>query len=222
MSYPQLLEELNACADLTYRDFHKRLLKNGNINVIGVRVPYLRSIAKKFKGREGELLTFPDEFYEVTFIKLTACAALPYGEFVNIVDSCVPLINNWASCDSFKPKCISGNREAFIPYIQKYLNYDGEFYQRFALTTLLAFYVEEQYMPLITDCLAKADTRYYYVRMAAAWLVAEILVKRNERGVEIIKSGILDTNTANKAITKACESFRLSDDRKKYLKSLKR
>lgn len=222
MNYPQLLEELKNNSSEKYRAFHKSLLKNESIKLFGVSVPHLRKIAASFKGEEEELLSFPDEYYEVTFVKLTACAALGYSEFVKVVDRCVPLIDNWAACDSFKPKCIAKRKREFIPYIERYIAVDGEFYQRFALTTLLAFYVEEQFIPLITDCLYKADTRYYYVHMAAAWLVAEILVKDYERGVEILKSGILDAKTANKAISKARESFRVSDEKKNYLNTLKR
>ncbi|MGN0814241.1 MAG: DNA alkylation repair protein [Candidatus Coproplasma sp.] len=222
MNYARLLEELNANAQEKYLAFHKSLLKNDKIRLIGVSVPILRKLAKDFKGEEQLLLSFPDEYYEVTFIKLLACAALPYGEFLKVVDGCVALIDNWASCDSFKPKCIAKHRQEFIPYIEKYIASDGEFYQRFALTTLLAFYVGDDYIPLIKKCLSAADTRCYYVHMAAAWLVAEVLVKSYEQGVQILKSGILDAKTSNKAISKARESFRISDENKNYLKTLKR
>ena len=222
MNYARLLEELNANAQEKYRTFHKSLLKNETINLIGVSVPVLRKLAKGFKGEEQLLLSFPDEFYEVTFIKLLACAALPYEEFIKVVDGCVALIDNWASCDSFKPRCIIKHRQEFIPYIERYIACDVEFYQRFALTTLLAFYVEGDFLPLIKKCLSVADTSYYYVHMAAAWLVAEVLVKNYEQGVQILKSGLLDEKTFNKAISKARESFRISDENKNYLKTLKR
>ncbi|MGN0817876.1 MAG: DNA alkylation repair protein [Candidatus Coproplasma sp.] len=222
MNYLQLLEELNSLSDRTYRSFHRRLLKNEKINVIGVRVPDIRKLAQKFKGDEEELLTFPDEFYEVTFIKLTACAALGYSEFVKVAERCVSLIDNWASCDSFKPACIAKHREEFKPYIERFIASDGEFSQRFALTTLLNYYVDEKFLPYIKKCLSYADTGKYYVHMAAAWLVAEILVKHFDYGVNLISCGLLDNKTANKAITKARESFRISKENKDYLNTLKR
>ena len=45
MQYQQLLATLEENADIKYRDFHKRLLKNDKVNVIGVRIPILRKIA---------------------------------------------------------------------------------------------------------------------------------------------------------------------------------
>ncbi len=222
MQYRQLLDLLEENADSDYRTFQKRLLKNDSVNLIGVRIPTLRKIAKRFKGDLESLFAFPDDFYEVTFIKLTAASYLNFGEFTGCVDKCVALIDNWATCDCFSPKCIAKNRDGFLPYIDKYINSECEFYQRFSLTTLLHFYVEEAYLDKIFQTIKKANTGWYYVYMAVAWLVAEVLAKYYRQGIEFLKSGVLDVKTHNKAIQKANESFRLSEEQKKYLKEIKR
>lgn len=220
--YDRLLAELYKNADPAYAAFHKRLLKNDKINVIGVRVPVLRKIAREFKGEFYELLKLPDEYYEVTFIKLTAASYLPYNEFIKVIDGCVELIDNWASCDCFKAGCIKKHREEFLPFVKAYLGVNREFYQRFALVTLLNFYVEDGYYDLIFQSVLKADTRYYYVHMAAAWLIAEVIVKNYGVGTDFLKQNKLDVKTHNKAIQKARESYRLTDMQKEELKSLKR
>ncbi|MCH5148526.1 MAG: DNA alkylation repair protein [Clostridiales bacterium] len=226
MRYEEFLAELKASQDLEYRQFHKRLLKNDNINVLGVRTPIMKKIAKKYKNAVDELLSFPDEYYEVTFIKLSAVALLTYDKFVEYIDKCVPLIDNWATCDCFAPKCIEKHKDEFLPYIFKYLSEDKEFYQRFALTTLLHFYVEDKYLQILFDSIKKADLNYYYVHMAAAWLIAEILVKHYDKAVEFLTDKtsleVLDKKTHNKAIQKAVESYRLSDEQKNFLKGIKR
>ncbi len=226
MQYQQLLSILEENADPKYQEFHKRLLKNDNINVLGVRVPILRKIAKQFKGDIDNLLSFPDEYYEVTFIKLTAVSNLTYKEFIKYVDLCVSLIDNWATCDCFTPKCIEKHKDEFLPYIHQYKAVKSEFYQRFALTTLLHFYVEEKYLGIIEDTVKVVDTSRYYVHMAAAWLIAEMLVKYYDDAVKFLKADVegnfLDIKTHNKAIQKANESFRLSDEQKKFLKEIKR
>ena len=220
--YEQLSAQLNDNADKQYAAFHKRLLKDDSINVLGVRVPVLRKIAKAYANCVPELLELHDEYYEVTFVKLQAAAQLKYDQFVKYVDKCVSLIDNWATCDCFVPKCVAANREDFYKYICRYLSYDSQFYQRFALTSLLHFYVEEEWLNEIYSCLEKADCDYYYVHMAAAWLTAEILVKYYDLGVEYLVRGELDKKTHNKSIQKACESFRLTKEQKQYLKTLKR
>lgn len=220
--YTEFLEELKSFADENYRAFHKRLLKNENINVLGVRVPQLRKISKKYISEVDALLSFPDEYYEVTFIKLTAVSYLKYDDFLRYVDRCIPLIDNWATCDCFTPKCIEKNKKDFLPYIRKYASEDSEFSQRFALTTLLHFYVEEEYLEEIFSITDRCNTSMYYVHMAAAWLIAEALAKYYDRAKGYLLENSLDKKTHNKAIQKACESFRLSNDRKNFLKGIKR
>ena len=222
MQYRQLLQILEENADEKYREFHKKLLKNDGIKVLGVRIPILRKIAKQFKGDIANLIGFPDEYYEVTFIKLTAVSNLKYEDFIKYSDLCVSFIDNWATCDCFTPKCIEKHRHEYLSYIDKYLSFNGEFYQRFALTTLLHFYVEEEFLEIIFNAVKSADTSYYYVHMAAAWLIAEVLVKYYESGVKFLQSEILEKKTHNKAIQKANESFRLSKEQKNFLKEIKR
>lgn len=220
--YQEFLNELNALAEPEYREFHKKLLKNDKINILGVRVPQLKKLAKKYVNEVDNILSFPDEFYEVTFVKLSAVALLDYGSFIARLDRCVKLIDNWAACDCFVPRCIKSNRDEFLPYIRHYASAAGEFEQRFALTTLLHFYVEEQYLEIIFSLAESCDTSKYYVHMAVAWLVAETLIKHYIRAVDFLLKNALDKKTHNKAIQKACESFRLSNDQKNYLKGLKR
>lgn len=235
----ELLTELKSYAEPDYAAFHKRLLKNESIKVLGVRVPILRKLAKKYKNQIDPLLCCNDDCYEVTFIKLQAVALLPWEEFIKYVDKCVTLIDNWATCDCFAPKCIATHRDEFAPYICKYLRQGTdfeatEFSQRFALTTLLHFYLDGEYeLPYIFDRI-REDARLdlYYVHMAAAWLIAEVLVRFYDAGVGYLTDNVesydrdgnafFDIKTHNKAIQKACESYRLTNEQKNFLKSLKR
>lgn len=220
--YQRFLEELKGYADPVYRKFHKKLLKNDSINVLGVRVPKLRKLAAKYLGEVDNLLSYPDEFYEVTFVKLCAVSSLEYDEFIKRVDLCVSLIDNWVTCDCFIPKCLNANKSRFLPYIRKYAESEGEFSRRFALTTLLHFYVDEYYLEFIFSILERCDTSEHYVQMAAAWLMAETLAEFYERARGFLAENTLDKKTHNKAIQKAVESNRLSNDQKNYLKGMKR
>ena len=78
-----------------------------------------------------------------------------------------------------------------------------------------------QYLPTIRKFIEEADTSRYYVHMAVAWLLAEILVKEYEAGVALLKDKITDSKTHNKAIQKAIESYRLTNEQKDFLRSLK-
>lgn len=58
--------------------------------------------------------------------------------------------------------------------------------------------------------------------MAAAWLTAEVLVKFYDTGVTLLKNGVLSRETHNRAIRKACESYRLSAEQKAALRAMRR
>lgn len=215
--YNDLLERLFALGDETYRTFHKKLLCNESINVIGVRMPNLRKLAKEWKNDCDELLQFPDEYYEVTTLKCLVVGALPFEEFCQRVDGAVKLLDNWATCDCFTAPCIRRHREEFLPYLERYLKSGEEFVVRYALVTLLHYYIDETYLPLIFFAIEGCDCTKYYVHMAAAWLLAEVLVKYYDEGVGFLQRTTLGKQTKNKAIQKARESFRLTAFQKNEL-----
>ena len=220
MTYSKLLEKLNASKEETFADFQRRLIPTRQ-KILGVRTPTLRKIAKAYTGDIDDLLAFPDEFYEVTFVKLTVVSALDYERFSQYVERCVGLIDNWATCDCFKAKCLRKHKEEFLPVLEKLFSNGGEFYQRYVLVVLLSEYVEERYLPVLETYIRRADTKPYYVHMAVAWLTAEILVKHYDFGIGLLQKRILDGKTHDKAVQKAIESYRIDEKPKEYLRSLK-
>lgn len=222
ITYEEVRAALTAAQDAEYRAFHKKLLKDEALAVIGVRMPVLRSLAKRWKDEWASVRSFPDEFYEVTFLKCAVAAQLPFGALAEEIDGIVGLLDNWATCDGFAPACIARNREAFAPYIARYLADGRVFVRRFALTTLLHFYMDEAWLPFVLGCLASVRADAYYVSMAAAWLAAEAIVRFPAEGEALLLSGVLDPATHNRAIRKACESFRVGAERKIALRALRR
>ena len=222
LTYEEALAALKEHQDEGYRAFHRKLLKDDSINVIGVRMPVLRALAKRWKGEWECVRAFPDEYYEVTFLKCPVAAQLPYGRLVSVLDGVVGLLDNWATCDGFAPACIAKHRAEFAPYIEKYLSDGRVFVRRFALTTLLHFYVDEEGLPFVLDCLKKVRAEEYYVSMAAAWLAAEVIIKFRDAGVALLREHALDRTTHNRTIRKACESLRLSAGEKEQLRALRR
>lgn len=222
LTYADMLMRLREHADDGYRDFHSRLLKNDSICVLGVRMPALRAFAKEWKSEWRDILTFPDEFYEVTFLKCAVVGLLEFDEFCRQVDGVVRLIDNWATCDCFAAPCIKKHRAEFLPFIEKYLTDEGEFVKRYALVTLLHDYVDAEYLPFIFASVRKCKGEQYYEMMAAAWLVAEVLVKFYNEGMRFLNEKCMPAQMHNRAIRKACESYRLSPEQKNELKNLRR
>lgn len=214
IKYEEVLAFLRANADEKYRAFHHSLLKS-DVSLIGVRTPVLRRYAKKLKGELFTLLTFPDDYYEITFLKCAVAAALPYEEFQKIADSLVALLENWATCDMFKAPCIADHREDFRTHVANYLKSDREFTVRYGLVTLLHFYLDPTYFSLLEEAVAQADCSKYYISMAAAWLIAEALVKYPAEGERLL--ALADPITRRRALQKARDSFRVSKARKEQI-----
>ncbi|MBQ8295669.1 MAG: DNA alkylation repair protein [Clostridia bacterium] len=220
MTYLQFLNELKQNAEKPFASFQRKLIPTEQ-KILGVRTPILRALAKRYQANFEEIYAFPDEYYEVTFIKLTLVSALPYNEFLRYVESCVSLMDNWATCDSFKAKCIRKHRAEFLPMLEKLFSNGQEFYQRYVLVVLLSEYVEEKYLNILKNYIQRANTNVYYVHMAVAWLTAELLIKQYDYSVTLLREKVLDAKTHNKAIQKAIESYRLTKEQKDFLRSLK-
>lgn len=220
MMYSQFIEVLKGHAEEGFAAFQRKLIFTKR-KILGVRTPTMRKIAKEFSGDIKALFSYPNEYYETVFIKLTAVSLLPYNEFLTYLDECVSLMDNWALCDSFKAKCIKKHKEDFLVVLEKLFHHGGEYFERYVLVVLLAEYVEKKYLDVIKAYIQRADTEIYYVHMAVAWLTAEILIKEYADGVNLLKEGILPPKTHNKAIQKAIESYRLSNEQKEFLRSLK-
>ncbi len=223
MNYSELKEIFyqNSTSSNDYKDFQERLAAS-KTPILGVRTPVLRRIAKELKGEYYAVRSFPDDCYEIRFIKLILGAQLPFEEFKSEVGYLVSIMDGWALTDCFKPNCVNENKREYLEIIEEYLNRDGEFEQRFALVSLLYFYVESEYLSVIFDAVLRSDNSKYYVHMASAWLIAEVLAKYYNEGYEFLKKGLLDKKTHNKALQKAKESFRLTKFEKEELKFLKR
>lgn len=61
----------------------------------------------------------------------------------------------------------------------------------------------------------------YYLKMMAAWYFATALAKQWNDAIPYLEKKCLEPWTHNKAIQKALESFRVSDEHKQYLRTLK-
>lgn len=220
MTYSEFIEKISQYAQEDFANFQRKLIFTER-KILGIRTPTLRKLAKEFQKEMQTVFEYPNEYYETVFIKLTMVSCLPYERFLSYLEESVSFIDNWALCDSFKAKCIKKHKAEFARQLEKLFIHGGEYYERYVLVVLLAEYVEEDYLPLIKSYMGRANKELYYVHMAIAWLLAEILIKAYDYGVEILKEGFLPAKTHNKGIQKAIESYRLTNEQKEYLRSLK-
>lgn len=224
-SYKEFIEYLFDIRDIKYRDFHSKL-GVGN-NVIGVRTPILKSIAKDIsKGNTKEFLELLKEDYyeEVTLYGLIICNIKDFDTSVKYLDIYKNKINNWASCDLFcsNYKIVNKYKDYYWEYINTNISSDNLWIRRMCFVLIISYYIEDKYLEDVFRLCDKYNTKEYYVQMAVAWLISICFIKYRDSTVEYIKNNRLDDFTHNKVIQKIRESYRVSAEDKEFLNKLKR
>lgn len=226
----EIEKDLFKLQDKKYQEFQKKLCPGIN-NIIGIRIPELRNYAKKING-QIEVNEIPTKYYEEIMLK-GMLIGLRKELNLEQIENFIPLINNWAVCDTFCAglKQIKKNKEVMWNFLQKYINSNKEFEVRFAVVILLDFYIDEEYIDNVLNLLEEINHEGYYAKMAVAWAYSFCFIKFFEKTkikFEAIKNEILNKNkckidqfTYNKAIQKAIESYRLTKEQKDVLRNLK-
>ena len=192
---------------------------------IGVRVPVLRKYAKEIcsEGHYEEFLnTLPHKYYDENMLHaILISEEKDYKKALELVEAFLPYIDNWAVCDTTRPKVFKKNRQDLIKKIKKWMTSKETYTYRFGCEMLMNFYLDDCFEPEYLELPAKKRSSEYYVNMMTAWFFATALSKQWDESVKYIENKRLDVWTHNKTIQKARESFRITKEQKEYLKSLK-
>ena len=213
--------------DEEYKNFHKKLMPTVDEGkIIGVRIPILRKLAKKLSGTyeaERFLSELPHKYYEENNLHAFLLEGIKdFDECICETERFLPYIDNWATCDSFRPSAFKNNKEKLILKIKEWIKSDKTYTVRFAIMCLMTYFLGEDYKKEYSDMVAESSNGEYYVDMAAAWYFATALAKNRDEVTGYIENGKLSDFVHNKSIQKACESLRITKEQKKYLKTYKR
>lgn len=219
--------ELYKNSEEAYRAFHSSLVP-GISNILGVRMPKLREIAKKAaKENYREFIENIDtQVYEELMLwgMILGYAKLSIEERKQELAKFVPHINNWAICDCSCAtyKFMRDFPEEWMLFLKTYLISTQEYELRFAVVCLLDFFVNETYIEEVLDLLSQIRHNGYYVKMAVAWAISVCYVKFPEKTEKIFVENLLDDFTHNKSIQKIRESYRVPKESKERLQRMRR
>ena len=222
-----LRNELFSMRDDKYKAFQEKLMPSVDPDsVIGIRTPALRRFAAEFAKKQGSsnfLKALPHTYYEEN--NLHAFLIEKIGDFDRTVEELnrfLPYVDNWATCDMMSPKVFSANQEKLLPIIKEWLSSPHIYMARFGIVTLMKHYLDEDFSPHHLQMVADVPSDEYYIEMAKAWYFAEALVKQYDSALPYLTSSRLSPSVHNKTISKACDSFRVSKDKKDFLKTLRK
>jgi len=222
----ELQKSLFALADGAYAAFQAKLTPTIAPEMfIGVRLPALRQFAKEFSKTPAcaaFLNTLPHTFYDENLLhSILLERERDYGKALAGAERFLPYVDNWAVCDTLRPKVFAGHRDELLPAVRRWIASAQPYTCRFGIDMLMTHYLDDDFKPEFLEWPAAVESEEYYVRMMVAWYYATALAKQWDAAIPYLEQRRLPEWTHRKAIQKACESFRITPEQKNYLKGLK-
>ena len=210
-------------AETEYKEFSAKLMPTVDKNtVIGIRIPLLRKLAKSLTDYDGFLKDLPHKYFEENNLHAFLIEReTDFERCIEKLDAFLPYVNNWATCDSMKPKVLKTDMQKLLLHIYRWINSKEVYTVRYGINMLMSFYLDEHFDEnhLMLICNIKSDE--YYINMMRAWYFATALAKQYDKTLPIIEQNMLDKWTHNKTIQKSVESLRITKEQKAYLKTLR-
>ena len=219
-------EKLFCLSDAGYREFQKKLIPSAEPDsVIGVRTPELRSYVKqliKSCDTTEFLRELPHRYFDENQLHAFIISEIKdFDKCVEELESFLPFVDNWATCDQLSPKAFKNRHDELLPLILGWIASDRAYTIRFGIGMLMRYYLDDEFKPEYLELAADVRSDEYYVNMMRAWFFATALAKQYQAALPYFTEKRLDVWTHNKAIQKSVESFRISPGQKEFLKSLK-
>jgi len=229
-------------SDERYRNGHIHILAPAaGTRILGMHTPQMKQVAKSLvrSGEWADQLQLWSSHRPLTGSQgltheermiwgLTLdYAKMPLQERLRLIDGFIPAIDNWAICDNFccNSKWVEKeDKEEVWRFVSSLIWSEEEFRSRVGLILALAHYLDKPNHQRTLDLVIQRnypDSAPYYIRMGAAWLMAEGLCKQYDSTLPYLQQRRLSRWIHNKSIQKARESFRVPEERKDYLQTLK-
>ncbi len=213
--------------DRDYREFQSKIIPTAGIeHFIGVRTPELRKFARELVKREdhGDFLSdLPHKYFDEDQLHAFIISSMKdYDKCVEELEKFLPYVDNWATCDQMSPKIFKKHKSELLDKIDIWISSDKTYTVRFAIGMLMEHFLDEDFDIRYPGKVANIRSEEYYINMMIAWYFATALAKQYEAVIPFLENDRLDVWTHNKTIQKSVESYRITAERKAYLRSLKR
>ena len=222
----EIRKYLKENADLKYREMQKTIIPTADPDsIIGVRTPELRKMAKALVKREDidEFLSdLPHKSFDENQLHAFVLSEMKdYDACMEKLNAFLPYVDNWATCDQMSPKIFKRHKDELLKQIKVWLKSKETYTIRFAIGMLMEHFLDADFDPAYPKMVSKIRSEEYYINMMIAWYFATALAKQYDVVLPYIEEKKLSDWAHNKAIQKSVESYRITDEQKAYLKTLK-
>lgn len=230
MSVPEIHQQLLELAkgNQEYAKFNKRIV-NTKKQVLGVRVPNLRKLAKtltksvNYERLEKLFSQMDFDVYEHSFLLglMINYARLSDAETINLTKIYLKSVDSWAEVDIFAEKRRKFDQELWFNFVNQCLKSSQEFVVRFSVVWLMGNALDQKNLSETFAKICKIKHDGYYVKMGLAWLYVTAAVEHYRATLDELQNPQIDNWVKNKAYQKMRESFRLNADQKAEIKELR-
>ena len=227
-TYEQCKAELLKNVDKKYDAFNNPIV-NCEYKTYGVRTPVIKKLASSVPiTARDEVLKgfFADKDLSYDTVLFAGVLAARKGEYYaqtrEYLSQLIPVFKSWAHVDCVTPCLRWADKDALWNDFRYLLDCEGEYEKRFYIMIMFSCCLCDEYIDKILQTLLH-NVAYgqYYVDMAAAWLLAECLVKYYDKTIPLFTAQNFPKFVHNKALQKARESYRITPETKSYLNTLK-
>ena len=193
--------------------------------LLAIKTPVVKDIAKEIsRGNFESFLNYmPHNFYDSLAVNGFLIPKIKdFSAMKNMLDKYSDLVDCWAGCDLLKFN-VKNNEENFLNLASDYIKSPKTFVRRIGVIILFNFTKSQQYLDMVFKLIKSLkQEQEYYVNMAVAWLVAELMIHNRNKTLEFLKTEPLNDFTINKAVQKCRDSFRVGDGDKQMLLKYKK
>ena len=197
-----------------------RNIVNTKMDLLAIILPDLKKMAKEiYKGNYISYLELmPHRYFESLITDAFLISLIKdYKIQIKYINKLSKYIDSWSVTDTLKFS-IKNNEDVYLEYAKKLLKSKEPYTRRIGVRILFSFvnlndYVDQIFS--IIDTLKCEDE--YYVNMAVAWLLCELMIKQRDKTIDYLKHHNLNKFTINKMISKCRDSYRVSNTDKEML-----
>ncbi len=198
---------------------------NTKCNLLAIPIPILKNIAKEIA--KGNFISFLElRLYEyVECFILNACLIVKVKDFSlrkELLLDYLSRSDSWVDTDTIKPIDLKKNGDWWWNLGYELRQSDNTFTRRYGVVLLLSFAFDSSLGDDIIKIISGfTDEKEYYVNMALAWVICEMMIKQRDKAIKLFENNQLSPFVINKAISKCRDSFRVSSQDKEFLLQFK-
>lgn len=203
-----------------FANFSKKLISS-NHEILGVRLPTLRTFAKEISANDVKLSKDCCLEKIMLFAFASSNEKTEEKQLENL-KKLLPFIDNWSSCDCTISSLKKLTGEKSYKYFTKLLKNKETYHIRVGIVGLMRNFIKSDKIDEICANLKKIsiENADYYIKMALAWFYAELCISNYPKSKREIET-TTDKFVRNKSISKARESFRVTQQQKDELANLR-